>query len=48
MTVEELIKALSALPDQSAPVWVEGCDCANPAKGVTTTPDGHAYIEADL
>lgn len=47
MTVKELIAALSALEDQDAEVTIEGCDCSNPAKAVTTF-NGRAYIEADL
>ncbi|WP_157075277.1 hypothetical protein [Arthrobacter luteolus] len=47
MTVKELIAALSAYEDQDAEVLLEGCDCANPAKAVTTV-GGMAYIQADI
>ena len=35
MTVDELIERLSALPpeDRRRAVWLEGCDCVNPASG---------------
>lgn len=35
MTVEELIAALQLVEDKTMPVWAEGCDCANPASGVS-------------
>jgi hypothetical protein len=35
MTVDELIEKLSALPpeERRRVVWLEGCDCVNPASG---------------
>lgn len=33
LTVKELIELLKTQP-QNAPVWIEGCDCINPAVGV--------------
>lgn len=33
MTVQELIDLLSAVEDKTQKVWLEGCDCFNPASG---------------
>lgn len=33
MTIAELKIALEAFPDELE-VWLEGCDCSNPANGV--------------
>jgi hypothetical protein len=54
MTVDELIQKLSALSpeDRRRTVWVEGCDCSNPASGgisLETPPYGPTVlIEAHL
>lgn len=45
MTVAELIEALSKV-DPSLPVKAEGCDCINPASGVSVE-DGYVCIDID-
>lgn len=44
MNVRELIDALSQL-DPEMPVIAEGCDCSNPAKGVSVSP---AWLGTEL
>lgn len=44
ITVADLVKALQSQP-QDAKVWAEGCDCNNPATGVSIDADGIVSIE---
>ena len=40
LTVAELITQLQSLPNQNLPIWVEGCDCIQPAAQTITMPGG--------
>ena len=45
MTVAELIAALQQIEDQTKTVLAEGCDCINPAVGVSVDPElGNAVL----
>lgn len=39
LTVGQLIELLLGVTDHSLPVWVEGCDCYQPAVCIELQPD---------
>jgi hypothetical protein len=46
ITVAQLV-GLLAKQDQAAVVWVEGCDCVEPACGISRWDDGTVVIRQE-